>query len=78
MAEKQKIEIEIESKLLKQLKVFSKYTNQPIDSLINRIIKKEMIYAMGNNYEHLAELMSEILNYDQLIDDLRKIGEENT
>lgn len=71
----EKIEIEINSKLLKQLKVFSKYTNQTIDSLINRIIDKEFIYAMENTYENLAELMSEILNYDQLIDDLRKIGD---
>lgn len=75
MAEKQKIEIEIDSKLLKQLKVFSKYTNQTIDSLINRIIDKEFIYAMENTYENLADLMSAILNYDQLINDLRKIGD---
>jgi len=75
MSEKEKIEIEIDSKLLKQLKVFSKYTNQTIDSLINRIIDKEFIYAMKNTYENLDDLMSEIFNYDQLIDDLREVGD---
>lgn len=73
MPETEKIEIEIDNKLLKQLKVFSKYTNQPIGSLINKILKNEMIYAMENAYENLAELMSQIFNYDQLIDDLREI-----
>ena len=75
MPETQKIEIELDSKLLKQLKVLSKYTNQTIDSLINRILNKEMIYAMQNAYENLDDLMSEILNYDQLINDLREIGD---
>ncbi|MBA7492057.1 hypothetical protein ES702_02606 [subsurface metagenome] len=75
MAEKQKIEIEIESKLLEQLKVFSVYMNCTIESLIGKILKKEIRYYTCDNFQHLNEFPNDILFFDNLINEFLKIGD---
>lgn len=77
MAEKQKIEIEINSKLLEQLNVFSEYMNCTIDSLIDKILKKEIRYYTCDNFQHLSEFPNDILFFDNLINDFEKIGDLN-
>jgi len=74
MAEKQKIEIEIESKLLEQLKVFSKYMNQSNESLVSRILTKEIKYYTQDNFKHLEEFANDILFFDDLKTELKKAG----
>lgn len=75
MAEKLKIEIEIESKLLEQLKVLSKYMNQSVESLIDKILTKELKYYTCDNFQHLEEFANDILFFDNLINDLKGIGD---
>ena len=75
MAEKKKIEIEIDSKLLKQLNVFSEYMNCTIDTLIGKILKKEIRYYTSENFKHLSEFPNDILSFDNLINDFKKIGD---
>lgn len=75
--DKQKIEIEIESKLLEQLKVFAEYMNCVVDFLINKILKKEIRYYTCDNFQHLSEFPNDILFFDNLISELKEIGVQN-
>lgn len=75
MVEKQKFEIEIKPKSLKQIKVLSEYMNCTIDSLIDKILTKELRYYTCDNYQHLEEFANDILFFNNLIKDLNGIGE---
>ena len=73
--DKQKIEIEIESKVFQQLKVFSEYINQTVESLINKILTKEVKYYICDNFQHLNEFANDVLFFDNLINKLRELGD---
>ncbi len=77
MAEKQKIEIEIKSKSLEQIKILSDYMNCTMESLIDKILTKELKYYTCDNYRNLEEFANDMLFFDNLINELNKIGDLN-
>lgn len=77
MNNKTKIEIEIGTKKLKQLKILSEYMNQPVESIIDKILTKELKYYTCDNFQHLEEFANDILFFDNLISDLKVICDKN-
>ncbi len=77
MAEKQKIEIEIESKLLKQLELISKYLQWTPEYLLNHILRKEIKWFKGALLEQPDTFMTEYFNIGGLISELKEIGDKN-
>ena len=72
---KQKIEIEINSNLLKQLNIFRRHLHWSLEQLINQILKIEINRVKGEAFEQLDYFVNEYFNFDDLINELREIGD---
>jgi len=77
MAEKTKIEIEIEPKTLEQIRILSEYMNCTVNSLIDRILTKELKYYTYDNFRNLHEFANDMLFFNNLIKDLKGTGAKN-
>jgi len=73
MAETQKIEIE--SKLLKQLELISKYLQWTPEHLVNHILRKEIKWFKGNILEQPDTFMTEYFDISGLISELKQLDD---
>ena len=75
MAETEKQKIEIESKLMKQLQLISKYLQWTPEYLLNHILEREIKWFKGAILEQPDTFMSEYFDISGLISELKEIGD---